>query len=131
MANKTKQEIDEAVEQFLINQSEYNSTHNTDIVWFKLEKYFRETAESIIKQKSKGHFVKYLSDKVDMVVDKLVERYLENPDYHFNLPQTLVYWAVISVVYSNTSKSLDAEERMKATIKEDLFDCMYRNGEII
>ena len=128
--SKTKTEIDLAAEQFIKDQKEYNMTHCPNIVWFKMEPYFRETAASIIKQKSQGHFVQCFDDKVDLVVDKLIKRYLENPDYNFDLPKTLVYWAVISVIYSSTSKSLDAEERMKAQMKEEMFDQLYRNGEI-
>lgn len=128
---KTKSEIDDAAKQFLIDQEEYNRTHDKEILWFRMEPYIRETASSMLKLKSNNHFIKSFDNKVDTVVDKLMKRYTEQPDYKYNLPLTMVYWVVISVIYSDESKNLDMEEKVAAIEKERLYEQLYRNGEII
>lgn len=128
---KDSKQIDEEVKKFLSYQREYNETGDKDILWFKMEPYIRETAESIIKKLAKNNQILYLDEKVDLVVDKLIARYTNDYKYSKNLPKTMIYWACYGVFYSDESKSFDAEKRVKAMLKEKMYDDLYRNGEEI
>lgn len=128
---KSTEQIDLETEQFLKDQKLYNETGDRDILWFKMEPYFRSTAESMLKKMAKNHQILYFNEKVDAVVDKLLARYVHNSKYSKDLPKTMVYWACFSILYSDESKSLDAEKRVKAMLKEKMYDDLYRNGEEI
>lgn len=124
----TNKECKEAVEEYLEWQKEYNDTGNTDILWFKMRPWIIDTSKSIFK-KLAGKACKqvlYLDEKAEEVADSLVCRYLKNIGYNKNLPITMVYWAVVGVAYSETSRSLDAEKEMEAIMKEQLYDELYR-----
>lgn len=126
---KNTKQIHLETEQFLQDQKLYNETGDKEILWFKMEPYLRSTAESILKKMAKNHQILYFNEKVDAVVDKLLARYAHNSKYNKDLPKTMVYWACFSVFYSDESKSLDAEKRVKAIMKEKMYDDLYRNGE--
>lgn len=125
----TVKEQKEKEEQYLKDQSEYNKTGDTNILWFKMEPFIREMAQSMLKKLSKNHRILYFEDKVDEVVDILIKRYVKDYKKNYALPKTMVYWASYKVMYSSTSRSLDAEKEYIAKAKEELFDECYRIGE--
>ena len=46
----TVKEQKEKEEQYLKDQSEYNKTGDTNILWFKMEPFIREMAQSMLKK---------------------------------------------------------------------------------
>lgn len=128
----TSKEIQEAEQEYLKWQKIYNETGDTNIVWFHLHPYIKSTAKSILKMMCgrAGKQVLQLEEKSDEVADTIVARYINDKSYNKDLPKTLVYWGCVGVQYSDSAKNLDAENKYCAIMKEEMYDKLYRNGEI-
>lgn len=129
MNKLTQNEIAEAEVEYLKWQKLYNETGDSDILWFRMEPYLRTTTESTLKKLAKNHQILYFEEKVDKVVDTLLARYVKDIKYGKDLPKTMVHWACVGVLFSEESKSLDAEKKYQAMLKEQMYDEMYREGE--
>lgn len=131
MDKLTQNEIDEAEAEYLKWQKLYNETGDTDIVWFHLHPYIKETSKSILKMMCgrAGKPVLQLEAKSDEIADTIAARYLKDKSYNKDLPKTLVYWGCVGVQYSESARNLDAEEPYCAIMKEHMFDELYRNGD--
>lgn len=129
MNKLTQNEIAEAEVEYLKWQKLYNETGDSDILWFRMEPYLRTTTESTLKKLAKNHQILYFEEKVDKVVDTLLARYVKDIKYGKDLPKTMIHWACVGVLFSEESKSLDAEKKYQAMLKEQMYDEMYREGE--
>ena len=124
----TNKECKEAAEEYLEWQKKYNDTGDTEILWFKMRPWIIETSKSIFKKLAAKAYkpVLYLEEKSEEVADSIVGRYIKNIKYSKELPITMVYWAVVGVAYSDSSKNLDCEKKVEALIKEQIYDELYR-----
>ncbi len=94
----SKEEINKANEDFLIYQSEYNKTHNPNILWFKMEPLIRTAlAAAILKSNCNNEVKKNFEDKLENGIIKLIRRYVKNPNYHQDSLPTFVHYGALLV----------------------------------
>lgn len=59
-----------------------------------------------VKKLSKGHFIPDFEHRVESQTDRVVKRYIENPDYNRELPLTISYWEAVNLLYSSSHDKL-------------------------
>ena len=92
----TKEEQAENEKLFHQYQNEYNSNHDTGIVWNKMLPLFTKALGPAILKMNKHHFVERFDEKLENGVLTLVTRYIKNPDYHFEgTLATLCHYAAL------------------------------------
>ena len=77
-------------------QKEYNETHDTDILWYKMYPLLEDAVKSALcKVNGVNNFIEYWDEKVVDALDLLLTRYINKPDYNFRSLATLAYWAAV------------------------------------
>ena len=91
---------------YLKYQDEYNQTHNTDILWNNIRPLLVDMIGNTVKKLSKGHYISDFEHRLECQVDRVIKRYIDNPDYNRELPMTLAYWEAINMLYSSDHDKL-------------------------
>lgn len=87
-------------------QDEYNKTHNTDILWNNIRPLLVDMIGNTVKKLSKGHFINDFEHRLECQVDRVIKRYIDNPQYNRDLPMSLAYWEAINMLYSSDHEKL-------------------------
>lgn len=82
-------------------QEEYNKTHDTDILWNNMRPLLVDMISNTVKKLSKGHFINDFEHRVEVQVDRVIKRYIDNPSYNRDLPLTVAYWEAVNMLYSS------------------------------
>lgn len=91
---------------YLKYQDEYNQTHNTDILWNNIRPLLVDMIGNTVKKISKGHFISDFEHRLECQVDRVIKRYIDNPDYNRRLPMTIAHWEAINMLYSSDHEKL-------------------------
>ena len=91
----TKKQQKNRQELFSKLQKEYNETHNTDILWYKMYPLLEDAVKSAILKVNKYNFVEDFEQKTIDGLDLLIMRYVKRPDYNFRSLATLAYWSAV------------------------------------
>ena len=91
---------------YLKYQDEYNKTHNTDILWSNIRPLLLDMIGNTVKKLSKGHFINDFEHRLECQVDRVIKRYIDNPQYSRDMPMTIAYWEAINMLYSNNHEKL-------------------------
>lgn len=92
----TKEQQKNRQELFSKLQKEYNETHNTDILWYKMYPLLEDAVKSALcKVNGINNFIEDWDEKVVDALDLLITRYIKNPDYNFRSLATLAHWAAV------------------------------------
>lgn len=91
----TKQQQKNRQELFSKLQKEYNETHDTDILWYKMYPLLEDAVKSALCKVNKYNFVEDFEQKTIDGLDLLITRYIKRPDYNFRSLATLAYWAAV------------------------------------
>ena len=91
---------------YLKYQDEYNQTHNTDILWNNIRPLLVDMIGNTVKKLSKGHYINDFEHRLECQVDRVIKRYIDNPQYNRDLPMTLAYWEAINMLYSSDHEKL-------------------------
>ena len=59
-----------------------------------------------LKKLSKGHFINDFEHRVEVQVDRVIKRYIDNPQYSRDLPMTIAYWEAVNLLYSSGHEKL-------------------------
>ena len=97
----SKEEQEKLCKLYLKYQDEYNKTHNTDILWNNIRPLLVDMIGNTVKKLSKGHFISDYEHSVDVQVDRVIKRYIDNPQYSRDLPMTIAYWEAVNMLYSS------------------------------
>lgn len=116
----TRQQIKNRQELFARLQSEYNKTHNTDILWHGMYRLLEEAVKSAILKVNKYNFVEDFEDKTLDGLDLLLTRYINKPDYNFKSLATLSYWAAIYASRKPNVIARDKEQSYEVLMDEKL-----------
>lgn len=117
---------------FLTYQKEYNTTHDVNIVWFKLLPLIRLAMKPAILKLNKHNEVKDFEDKLEDAILLLITRYINNADYNYGSLATLCYWAAISVcrkknVIAAEKYNLSYEEMIEKMIHQQHMEELYES----
>lgn len=82
-------------------QSEYNKTEDKDILWNHIRPLLVDMIGNMVKKLSKGHFINDFEHRLDCQVDRVIKRYIKNPQYNRELPMTIAYWEAVNMLYSS------------------------------
>lgn len=82
-------------------QDEYNETHNKEILWNNIRPLLVDMIGNMVKKLSKGHFIHDFEHRLELQVDRVIKRYIDNPQYNRDLPMTIAYWEAINMLYSS------------------------------
>lgn len=109
---------------YLKYQDEYNQTHNTDILWSNIRPLLLDMIGNTVKKLSKGHFINDFEHRLECQVDRVIKRYIDNPQYSRDMPMTIAYWEAINMLYSSDHEKLMGNydhdlEYENATYNED------------
>ena len=104
MLSKANQK--ELTELYLQYQTEYNRTHDKDILWNHMRPILLDMIGNTVKKLSKGHYVPDFEHRVESQTDRVVKRYIDNPSYNRELPMTLSYWEAVNLLYSSSHDKL-------------------------
>ena len=92
----TSKQIKNRQELFAKLQKEYNETHDTDILWYKMYPLLEDAVKSALcKVNGVNNFIEYFDEKVVDALDLLLTRYIHKPEYNFRSLATLAYWAAV------------------------------------
>lgn len=86
---------------YLKYQAEYNETHNTDILWNDIRPLLISMIGNTVKKLSKNHYVPDFEHRVEVQVDRVIKRYINNPSYNRDLPLTLSHWESVNLLYAS------------------------------
>lgn len=86
---------------YLTLQDEYNETHNKEILWNNIRPLLVDMIGNMVKKLSKGHFIPDFEHRLELQVDRVIKRYIDNPQYNRDLPMTIAYWEAINMLYSS------------------------------
>lgn len=122
-------------------QKQYNKTHDTDILWYKMYPLLEDAVKSAIcKVNGIGNFIENFDEKVVAALDLLIARYIKRPDYNFSSLPTLAYFAAIwasrkpNVVYEDKEKSYEVlmEEKLmhESHVIDDFYEFDYTNESL-
>lgn len=87
-------------------QDEYNQTHNTDILWNNIRPLLIDMIGNTVKKISKGHYISDFEHRLECQVDRVIKRYIDNPQYNRDMPMTIAYWEAINMLYSSSHEKL-------------------------
>ena len=102
----SKDEQKELTELYLQYQTEYNRTHDQSILWDKMRPMLVDMIANCAKKLSKGHFIPDFEHRVEAQTDRVVKRYLDNPDYNRDLPLTLAHYEAVNMLYADSYDKL-------------------------
>lgn len=86
---------------YLKYQAEYNETHDTDILWNDIRPLLVDMISNCAKKISKGHYIPDFEHRVEAQSDRVVKRYIDNPQYNRDLPLTLAHWEAVNMLYAS------------------------------
>lgn len=99
--NKTKEEQNKLLQEFLTDQKTYNETGDKDLLWTKMYPYLYDCALSLLKKKLKGIRLRYSYEEVaQSIAISLVARYIKKQSYNKDKPLTMVYYRMIDELYN-------------------------------
>lgn len=99
--NKTKEEQNKLLQEFLTDQKTYNETGDKDLLWNKMYPYLYDCALSLLKKKLKGIRLRYSYEEVaQSIAISLVARYIKKQSYNKDKPLTMVYYRMIDELYN-------------------------------
>lgn len=104
MLSKDRQK--ELTELYKKYQEEYNRTHDRDILWNNMRPMLVDMIANCAKKLSKMHFIPDFEHRVEAQTDRVVKRYLDNPDYNRNLPLTLAHYEAVNMLYADSYDKL-------------------------
>lgn len=55
---------------------------------------------------NKGYFINDFEHRVEVQVDRVIKRYIDNPQYSRDLPMTIAYWEAVNLLYSSGHEKL-------------------------
>ena len=87
-------------------QDEYNATHNQDILWNHIRPLLVDMIGNTVKKLSKGHYIEDFEHRVEFQTDRVIRRYINNPDYNRDLPLSLAYWESVNLLYGDSYEKL-------------------------
>ena len=119
-----KEEQKKLCELYLKWQGEYNETHNKDILWIHIRPLLVDMIGNTVKKLSKGHYISDFDHRLECQVDRVIKRYIDNPQYNRELPMTIAYWEAVNMLYSSGHEKLignydHEDEYYNATYGED------------
>lgn len=119
-----KEEQKKLCELYLKWQGEYNETHNKDILWIHIRPLLVDMIGNTVKKLSKGHYISDFEHRLECQVDRVIKRYIDNPQYNRELPMTIAYWEAVNMLYSSGHEKLignydHEDEYYNATYDED------------
>lgn len=99
MLSKDRQK--ELTEFYLQYQTEYNRTHDKDILWNHMRPLLLDMIGNMAKKLCKGHYIADFEHRLEVQVDRVIKRYIDNPNYNKELPMTVAYWEAVNMLYSS------------------------------
>lgn len=102
----SKAEQKELTELYLKWQKEYNETHDRSILWDHMRPLMIDIISNTVKKLSKNHFVNDIEHRVEMQTDRVIKRYIDNPQYNRDLPLTIGYWESVNLLYGSDHEKL-------------------------
>lgn len=102
----SKEDQERLCKLYLEYQAEYNKTHDTRILWNDMRPLLVCMIRNTVKKLSKGHFIEDFEHRVEVQVDRVIKRYINNPQYNRDLPLTIAYWESINMLYSSGHEKL-------------------------
>ena len=87
-------------------QEEYNRTHDQNILWNNMRPILLDMISNCSKKLSKGHYIADFEHRVEAQTDRVVKRYLDNPDYNRELPMTIAHWEAVNMLYADSYDKL-------------------------
>ena len=102
----SKAEQKELTELYLQYQTEYNRTHDKDILWKHMRPLLVDMIANCAKKLSKNHYVPDFEHRVEAQTDRVVKRYLDKPDYNRDLPLTLAHYEAVNMLYADSYDKL-------------------------
>ena len=127
----TKQQQKNRQELFSKLQKEYNETHDTDILWYKMYPLLEDAVKSAILKVNKYNFVEDFEQKTIDGLDLLIARYIKRPDYNFRSLSTLAYWAAVyssrqpNTIGHDKAQSYEVLMNEKLMHEEHIIDDFY------
>ena len=112
-------------------QEEYNKTHDTDILWYKMCPLLEDAVKSAILKVNKYNFVEDFEQKTIDGLDLLIARYIKRPDYNFRSLSTLAYWAAVyssrqpNTIGHDKAQSYEVLMNEKLMHEEHIIDDFY------
>ena len=97
----SKEDQNKLCKLYLKWQEEYNKTHDKDILWDNMRPLLLDMISNTVKKLSKGHYVPDLEHRVEVQVDRVIKRYIDNPSYNRDMPLTIAYWEAVNMLYSS------------------------------
>lgn len=91
---------------YLKYQAEYNRTHDQNILWDKMRPMLVDMIANCAKKLSKGHFIPDFEHRVEAQSDRVVKRYIDNPQYNRDLPLTLAHYEAVNMLYADSYDKL-------------------------
>ena len=102
----SKDDQKKLTELYLQYQTEYNRTHDRSILWDKMRPMLVDMIANCAKKLSKGHFIPDFEHRIEAQTDRVVKRYLDNPDYNRDLPLTLAHYEAVNMLYADSYDKL-------------------------
>lgn len=96
-----KEEQKELCKLYLKYQAEYNQTHDKDILWNNIRPLLVDMISNTAKKLSKGHYIADFEHRVEAQADRVIKRYIDNPDYNRELPMTIAHWEAVNMLYAS------------------------------
>ena len=127
----TRQQQKNRQELFSKLQKEYNETHDTDILWYKMYPLLEDAVKSAILKVNKYNFVEDFEQKTIDGLDLLIARYIKRPDYNFRSLSTLAYWAAVyssrqpNTIGHDKAQSYEVLMNEKLMHEEHIIDDFY------
>lgn len=82
-------------------QGEYNKTEDKDILWNHIRPLLVDMIGNMAKKLCKGHYISDFEHRLECQVDRVIKRYITNPQYNRELPMTIAYWEAVNMLYSS------------------------------
>lgn len=61
---------------------------------------------NMAKKLCKGHYISDFEHRLESQVDRVIKRYITNPQYSRDLPMTIAYWEAVNMLYSSGHEKL-------------------------
>ncbi len=87
-------------------QREYNQTHDKNILWNHLRPLLVDMISNCAKKKCGNHFIEDFEWRVENQAERVIKRYIDNPQYNRSLPMTIAYWESINLLYGSGHEKL-------------------------
>lgn len=102
----SKEDQEKLCKIYLKYQDEYNQTHDKDILWNKIRPLLVDMISNCAKKKCGNHFIEDFEHRLECQVDRVIKRYIDNPQYNRDLPMTVAYWEAVNMLYASGHEKL-------------------------